>query len=180
MASTDALILARRRLVAAPALCLASLLGWALLVAAADIRATLALGGPLYTVAEVQAHLAHGPRYWVGRTLFVRGEIVPCLAMPSAANHLCAALAPRGWQPPSPSPWRAANDPLPVVRAGLDPFLAPVRRLPPLGDLLPAPQVLQWGAVATYRVHVRTIPNSLCGASVCYEALLLDAAPDSQ
>jgi hypothetical protein len=132
---------------------------------------------PIYGVATLRAHLAHDPRHWVGRTLLVRGEIVPCLAMPSADNGRCAALAPSAWQPPSPTPWRTAVDPLPVVHAGLDPFLTRLRQVPFLGALVPSPQVVQWGVTATYRVTLRASSHSICGTGVCYEALLLDAAP---
>lgn len=159
-----------------------ALLGPLLALAIALLVGVAAVGGhtdsgPVYSVAAVRAHLAHDPGRWVGRTLLVRGEVVPCLAMPSADNGLCAALAPRGWQPPSPTPWRAAIDPLPLVHASIDPFLGRIRRLPLLGDLLPAPQVPQWGAVATYRVRLRASVNSSRGTGACYEALLLDAAP---
>jgi hypothetical protein len=69
--------------------------------------------------------------------------------------------------------------PLPLVPAGPDPLLAMVRRVPLLGDLLPAPQAVRWEEVATYRVELRAAPNEMCGAATCYEALLLDAAPDA-
>jgi hypothetical protein len=155
----------------------------ALALAAALIRWVAVVGGhtdrgQVYSVATLRAYLAHDPRRWVGRALLVRGEVVPCVAMPAAEDGPCAALTPSGWQPPSPTPWRAAVDPLPVVHAGLDPFLGRLRRLPLLGGLLPAPQVLRWGAVGTYRVRLRASANSICGTGVCYEALLLDAAPD--
>jgi hypothetical protein len=156
---------------------LAGLLGWSLLAAASDIRATLALGGPVYSVAEVRAQLVRDPRRWTGRTILIRGEIVPCLAVPSVGEQPCAALAPSSWQPESPTPLRAAIDLLPVVHASLDPFLARLRRLPLLGHLLPAPQALQWGTVATYRVRLRASANSICGTGTCYEAVLLTAAP---
>jgi hypothetical protein len=55
--------------------------------------------------------------------------------------------------------------------------LAWLRRAPVLGTLLPAPQVLHWGVVATYRVRLRAIPESSCGSGVCFEAVLLDSAP---
>jgi hypothetical protein len=55
--------------------------------------------------------------------------------------------------------------------------LAWLRRVPVLGTLLPAPQVLHWGVVATYRVRLRAIPESSCGSVVCFEAVLLDSAP---
>lgn len=180
MPGTDTLTpirLRSRYLGIAPALCLAALLGWALLATAADLRATPALHGPVYGVATIRAHLARDPGRWVGRTLLVRGEVVPCLAMPSAANGPCRALAPSGWQPPSPTPWRAAIEPLPMVHGGLDPFVGRLRRLPLLDALLPAPQVLRWGAVATYWVRLRAVAASICGTGACYEAVLLDAAP---
>jgi hypothetical protein len=49
--------------------------------------------------------------------------------------------------------------------------------VPLLGGLLPAPQAVQWGEVATYRVELRAMPGKGCGAATCYEAGLLDAAP---
>jgi hypothetical protein len=51
-----------------------------------------------------------------------------------------------------------------------------LRRLPLLGELLPAPQVLHWGVVTTYRVQVQAIHGGICGTGVCCEAVLLDAA----
>jgi hypothetical protein len=67
--------------------------------------------------------------------------------------------------------------PLPLVRAGPDPLLAVVRRVPLLGGLLPVPQVVDWGEVVTYRVELRTTADEPCGAGACYEAMVLDAAP---
>lgn len=156
-----------------------------LALALAPLVGAAAVGGQIgdgrvYGVATVRAQLARDPKHWVGRTLLVRGQVVPCLAMPSADNGRCAALAPSAWQPPSITPWRAAVDPLPVVHAGLDPALAHLRRLPLLDDMLPAPQVLRWGAVATYRVRLRPVARSICDTGICFEALLPDAALDSQ
>jgi hypothetical protein len=159
-----------------------ALLGALLVLAFALFIAVAVLGGngdagPVYSIAMVRAQLARDPDRWVGRTILVRGEVVPCVAMPIAVNGRCAALAPRDWQPSSPTPWRTTIDPLPIVHAGLDPFLTPLRRLPLLRDMLPTPQVLQWGAVTIYRVRLRASANSICGTGACYEALLLDAAP---
>src|ERR1019366_8665142 len=69
------------------------------------------------------------------------------------------------------------GDPLPVVRAGLDPVRTVLGRVPLLSRLVPAPQVLQWGVVATYRVQLVSIPDSICDADTCAEAKLLDSAP---
>jgi hypothetical protein len=60
---------------------------------------------------------------------------------------------------------------------GSDPLLAVVRRVPLMGGLLPAPQELDWGEVATYQVELRATPDGPCGDGACYEALVLDAAP---
>src|SRR5262249_2553509 len=70
-----------------------------------------------------------------------------------------------------------ASAPLPLAWEGPDPLLAAVRRVPLLGGLLPAPQALDWGVVATYRVRLRAIPESICGSGVCFEAVLLGAGP---
>jgi hypothetical protein len=68
---------------------------------------------------------------------------------------------------------------LPLAWGSADALLVFLRRLPLLGNLLPAPQRLHWGEVATYRVRVQAIPGSSCGSGACFEAVLLDAAPDS-
>jgi hypothetical protein len=57
-----------------------------------------------------------------------------------------------------------------------DPLLAVVRRVPLLSGLLPAPEAVNWGTVATYRVQLRVMPDKPCGDTTCYEAMLLDAA----
>jgi hypothetical protein len=67
--------------------------------------------------------------------------------------------------------------PLPLVWASPNPLLGVVRRVPLLGDLLPAPQAVIWEEVATYRVELRAMSDESCGAATCYEALVLDAAP---
>jgi hypothetical protein len=126
--------------------------------------------GPVYTVAQVEAQLASHPRAWVGRALLVRGAVVPCLAVPSVGERPCAALAPGSVRPPREPLTLVQGDPPPVALAWL-------RRVPVLGTLLPAPQVLTWGVVATYRVRLQATPESICGSGVCFEALLLDAAP---
>jgi hypothetical protein len=72
---------------------------------------------------------------------------------------------------------RQASDPLTLVPGALPPVLAVLRRLPLLGTLVLAPQVLHWGAPATYRIRLQAVPESICGISNCCKPLLLDAAP---
>jgi hypothetical protein len=68
---------------------------------------------------------------------------------------------------------------LPVAGWEPDPLLAALRRLPLAGGLVPGPQVARVGVLATYRVRLKTAPAPVCDATPCYEALLLDAAPDT-
>jgi hypothetical protein len=128
-----------------------------------------------YSVAEVDAHLGA----WDGRTIWVSGAVVPCVPVPSAGGGPCAELEDpaqsRGINPAAP----AGIDPLPLVHVAPQPLVAFLQQLPLLNNLVPAPQALQWGSVATYRVQLRGLPNSICGIGVCHEALLLDTAPDA-
>lgn len=129
---------------------------------------------PLYTVAEVQAHLARSPAAWVGRTVRMPGVAVPpgCVLRESM---LCVAES--SYLAYLVDPTRFAL--LPLTRGASNPLLALARRVPVLDGLAPAPQVVQWGVVATYRVRLRAMPHGLCGTTTCYEALLVDAAPGS-
>jgi hypothetical protein len=68
---------------------------------------------------------------------------------------------------------------LPVAGWEPDPLLAALRRLPLAGGLVPGPQVAREGVLATYRVRLVAAPAAACEASPCYEAFLLDAAPDA-
>jgi hypothetical protein len=43
----------------------------------------------------------------------------------------------------------------------------------------PHPLLAHWGAVATYWVQLRAAPVGTCTSPPCYQALLLDAAPDA-
>jgi hypothetical protein len=132
-------------------------------------------GGAVYTVAQVQPHLHHDPAAWVGRTLRVRG-----IAIPAGCSTWDAQQ-----DLPCPDRWRQGIvDPdgvtlLPLTVGPPNPLLASVRRLPLLGGLAPAPRAVHWGAVATYRVRLGALPRSLCGTTPCYEARLLDAAPEA-
>jgi hypothetical protein len=131
--------------------------------------------GPVYSVAALRSHLAEEPQTWVGRRAAVRGIAVgsSCKTWPSPAHTPC-----QGW-PPS-----ILLDPSQLIRLPLtlgapNPPLALHRRLPLAGQLVPPPQVVHWGAVATYRVQLRAAPASPCASPPCYQALLLDAAPEA-
>jgi hypothetical protein len=133
--------------------------------------------GPVYTVAQVQAQLARRPRAWTNRALLLRGvaEVAGCVVDTPDGQLLCGpARAVLGDAGPPPT-----GASLPLALAGSDPLLAVVRRVPLLGGLLPAGQMVHWGEVATYRVELRVMPDQVCGAATCYGALLLDAAPTS-
>jgi hypothetical protein len=120
---------------------------------------------PVYTVAQVQTLLAREPKQWLGRTLLLHGMVAGEPAyhpMPSLVDADAAV----------------AIAPLPVARSTRpDPLRAFLRRVPLLGELVPAPQALRWGADATYRVQLRGAPGTWCTMPPCYQAVLLDAAP---
>jgi hypothetical protein len=130
----------------------------------------------VYSLAEVDAHLGA----WDGRTLLVRGAVVPCMPVPSASGGPCAELVEDPAQSNGiNSAALAGIVPQPLVHVGPAPLVAVLQQVPLLNNLVPAPQALQRESVATYRVQLRGVPNSICGAGVCHEALLLDTAPDA-
>jgi hypothetical protein len=70
-----------------------------------------------------------------------------------------------------------AIDHLPLVRVGLDPWYAALRGTPLVDRLVPAPQILHGEVVATYRVQLASVPDSLCSVGACTDAGLLDSVP---
>jgi hypothetical protein len=137
--------------------------------------------GPSYTVSQVQAGLAHDPRAWTNRTLRLRGVATAVGCWVTAAGLGEDGMKRTDWCPP-PRFVLGDADPtavaaLPLAWTSPDPLLAIGRRVPPLSALLPAPQAVDWGEAAVYRVRVLAQTQTYCGARVCYEALLLDAAP---
>ena len=122
----------------------------------------------VYTVAEVQAKLAHDPEAWLHRTLRVRGIAVAagCAGQTPDSTSLCGpphfSLSDAD---PSGGPAR-----LTLVWAGGSPLLTALRRLPLLGRFAPAPQEIRWEVVAVYRVRLQEDPR----CSACYEVLLPD------
>jgi hypothetical protein len=154
----------------------ASVVGAVVLVAGLcmQTRGTATAAGPVYTVAQVQALLAHQPRAWTSRTLLLRGVAATVGCWVYTADSLALCVPPRmvlGDADPA-----AAVAPFPLAWAGPDPLLALVRRVPVLGGFVPAPQAAQPNAVTTYRVRFRAVSDEWCGAT-CYEAVLLDALP---
>jgi hypothetical protein len=128
---------------------------------------------PMYTVAQVQAGLARHPGSWVGHTVRVRGRATACSIELEHGHFHCLPRQPHLDDPDAGS-W---IEPLLLVWKDPNPALTIMRRVPLLGSLLPAPQELDWGTVATYRVQLRAVTRGPCSAATCYEALVLDAAP---
>jgi hypothetical protein len=142
---------------------------------------------PVYSVTTVRAHLVHEPHAWLGRTVLVRALVEGCPFPPYVRTYSCppASLVDGGTA--------ADGGTLRVAWAGVDALRASLRRIAVLDRLIPAPQVLHWGVVATYRIQLRAVlcghpghQQAACdlhertdksGCSSCYQALLLDAAP---
>jgi hypothetical protein len=139
--------------------------------------------GTVYSVAAVDVNLAQDPGAWLGRTIQLRGEMLPCRPIPSLGSEPCNVLSAGSGEfyglkldGFSQSMSATANI-LPVVRAGLDPLRSFWRRAPLLDRLAPAPQAPQWGVVATYTVRLMAVPDVFCGMHECVEGRLLDSAP---
>jgi hypothetical protein len=154
---------------------LVALLGLALfscvLLAWTVITGSRGSQGPVYSVAQVQAGLADRRHTWVGRAVLVRGRAMPCRIRLEQGRFSCAPAQPN-LSDPVPD-----GDPLVIVPQDPPAVVAWLFRWSPLGQLLPMPQMLHWGVVATYQVRLQATPQSICASGVCFEALLLDAAP---
>jgi hypothetical protein len=131
--------------------------------------------GPVYSVADLRAHLADNPGAWLGRTVWVRGVAGTCL---DAARQGGKVLGCRNWPPDLSDPASVgARVSLPLVWGSQDPLLALLRRVPLLSGSVPAAPAPLWWMPATYRVQLRAAADYICGTTPCYEALLLDTAP---
>jgi hypothetical protein len=132
----------------------------------------IAAANPVYSARALRAGVAQDPAAWLGRTVRVRGIAVRCSDPPSWGPHCLYE------QPQLLGRWGApAAEGLPLDSdAAPPPLVGALRQLPLLGRLMPAPQVLRWGAVATYRVRLQALTESSCGTGACFEAVLLDAA----
>jgi hypothetical protein len=127
---------------------------------------------PLITVADVRGLLVRSPAAWLGRTVAVRGIAVTsgCQTWPYPENTSC-----RDWVRGLADSRR--TEVLPLAYGAPNPLLAYLRGVPMLGSLVPPPQLLRWGVMATYRVQLRTASAGSCAYLRCYEAVLLDTAP---
>jgi hypothetical protein len=152
---------------------LATLLGLALTLGSA-VRAMSSPvhQGPVYAVAAVRALLLHDPAAWAGRVVGVRGIAVTsgCATWPSPEDTAC-----RDWRAGMVDADGATA--LPLATGAPNALLALLHRLPLAGGLVPGPQAVRWGVLATYRVRLQTAPAAVCDAAPCYQAMLLDAAP---
>jgi hypothetical protein len=154
--------------------CLLALLGLVLTtsLSLAIIFAIRSAEGPVYSVATLQAGLAHQPGVWLGRTVRVRGVAVPpgcvvresmlCLKESSGVAYIV-------------DPITCAF--LPLSRGAANALLSLLRHLPLAGTLAPAAQTPHWGELTTYRAQLRVVPPARCALAPCYQAALLDAAP---
>jgi hypothetical protein len=128
--------------------------------------------GPVYSVATVQAGLAHQPSGWLGRTVRVRGVAVPpgCVLRESMLclkeSHGFAYIV---------DPITFAF--LPLSLGAANGLLALLPPLPLAGTLAPAAQTPHWGELTTYRAQLLVMPPASCALAPCYQAALLDAAP---
>jgi hypothetical protein len=128
--------------------------------------------GQAYSVRELRAGLQRAPGRWVGRTVQVRGMALSsgCVAWDAGRVESCRDRSAYLLD-------RDGVSLLQVAAWGPDPLLAALRRLPLAGRLVPGPQAVRWGVVATYRVRLQAAPILVCDATPCYAGLLLEAAP---
>jgi hypothetical protein len=130
----------------------------------------------VYGVLDAQRLTDQPVSAWGRRPILVRGRLVLCQPIAMEGDRPCAILVPdtcpaTGLDCPLP----AGRFAIPLLPAGSNPLLARLRAVPLLGSLLPGPQEQLWGKVATYRVQMDLVPESLCGTRPCVEAQLVDA-----
>lgn len=137
-------------------------------LAAFAIAARVAVSeSAVYTVAQVEAGLAHRPAAWVGRTILVRGIAYPMAGSTCPnTNPYCDGIALADEAAASPN-----ASTLTITGRPADAW-AFLRRVPVLGRLAMAPRDPAWGRPATYRVRFVARPYSLCGPA-CTGARLL-------
>jgi hypothetical protein len=160
---------------------LARLLAILLVVAGLALATACALAtvrraplGPVYAVAAVHAGLVHASDRWVGRTVRVRGIAVLCLSADIQSYPQRCGRWPMYLVNGDAG---AATGVLPLALGQQDGEPALLRRVLQFAGIVPASQVVRWGAVATYQVRLRAAPASSCASPPCYQAVLLDAAP---
>jgi len=159
------------------------------------------VGGSVYSLAGVQAGIAHAPAVWSGRTLRIAGRLraayAPRAAYCDTRKHYLfdvAADAPAGTSigggltlvDAGIAP-QAPNPELTLLVGAPDPLLSRLRQIPLLKSLLPQPQAMRFGKGAVYRVRVERVPttsmSALCTrvraqhSQQCFNLVLLDADP---
>lgn len=164
------------------------------------------VGGSVYSLAGVQAGIAHAPAVWSGRTLRIAGRLraayademcAPRAAYCDTRKHYLfdvAADAPAGTSigggltlvDAGIAP-QAPNPELTLLVGTPDPLLSRLRQIPLLKSLLPQPQAMRFGKGAVYRVRVERVPttsmSALCTrvraqhSQQCFNLVLLDADP---
>lgn len=127
-------------------------------------------------MSTLEMDLAHSPRAWLDRPL--RVEAVPtrrCVSWVAPRTPPCL----RWYAELSDADANRAVRPLPLALGGAPHLLAVLRSVPLVGWWLPARQSPRWGVAAEYRIQLRALPCTEPGWDRCYEAVLLDAAPQS-
>jgi hypothetical protein len=124
---------------------------------------------PVYTVSELRVGLADHPHVWLGQTMLVRGVALGLACPPNAS---CVVAWPALGDADATRP----DSTLPLSMGPPNSLLALLRRLPLVGRLVPAPQLLRWGRPAVYRIQVRDTAGTSPKGTRHYEAVLLDPA----
>jgi hypothetical protein len=121
--------------------------------------------GQLYTVGVLWNILLTNPRPLIGHTVRVRGIVDADVVITMAGL---------------PGPVSPLRDPtgssMLMGYAGPDPLLAPLRRIPVLGMLVPAPQQILSDQPAVYRFRMEALPPP-CLVDPCVWPVLVDAVP---
>jgi hypothetical protein len=120
---------------------------------------------PVYSVNQVQRQVAQHPLDWLGRTIQVRGYVVAYGPGPDPFSASGSFVLSDG-RPPA---WTVS---VPLIKGPEDRTRALLRRLPVLSGLFPRAQRLNLEASATYRVHLRGMPQ----CATCFEVEVLDAS----
>jgi len=126
----------------------------------------------VYTVAALTERLASKHTAWIGRTVWVRGDVVTRLNRLYQSN----GVAGMGFimqmylvDPVGPGSILFMDGPP-------NPVYATLRSLPLLGRLPPSPQAPHMDVLADYQVQLQIVPCA-GGRHTCDAAVLLDANP---
>jgi hypothetical protein len=132
-----------------------------------------ASGGPVYSVATLQARIEQEPHSWDGRTVLLRAIAEPCPWWAARARHLWCAdqeLVLAGM------PREAPAAPFPLLRPAPNALWSILHKLTFLGNLLPRPRLVPLLIPARFRVRLVMLPPGACaGRLPCDESEWLDA-----